>query len=696
MKCPSCSEGVQAEWSNCPFCGTDLPKTVLCAQCDFSLQPDWMACPVCGTPVGTSRPPSGLSVQDSTVQSLQQIDTLNIGGLGSDDPAPRDYCVVCHTSLPDNHFRCPECDELACITCRSSKGNCLNCRRVPSQARELTASAEGPDVTVDWLVPERSGNLPIESYDVVCVELGEKYATSGDSRSIAIRDLPGGESYTFTVLAHNTVGEGVRSEPTSPVLIEPVPGRPENVRVSLNNFEILVAWDSPSSDGGSRVLSYSLAGVGPDPISLEVGLVTEFCLSDIKPGAYEFSVTAENENGSGQKSVFTPPIEYMRFIEMDALAGVVPGTIITAAGTGDSGFSGDGVTLERARFDEPRDVAIDQKGTIYVADTGNHRVQAIDPGSRTVSTVAGTGKRGFSGEGGAATNAMLAGPKGVCVDSFGNLYIADTGNNRVRRVDRSSGVISTVAGNGEGKPKAWDFDHEAGKPALSTGVGSPDGVSVGPNGDLYISPESKGWPFSETSGRNIVLRVLANDGTLWAAAGSSGNEERTFTESLRAAFSGESNIPTYVDLNQPEGVAVDSDNNVFIADKKNRKIRRIDRNTWTIGTFAGTGAEGYEGDGGPAVDAKFTSLEDVTVDRNGNVFVLDGGMDFDSNRRVRKIGSNGIISTVAGNGTKGFSGDGGPATAASIHAKGIAMDRAGNLWIADAGNHRIRVVRGPL
>jgi sugar lactone lactonase YvrE len=280
--------------------------------------------------------------------------------------------------------------------------------------------------------------------------------------------------------------------------------------------------------------------------------------------------------------------------------------ISTVAGTGAQGFSGDGGAATSAQLDSPYGVAVDGSGNLFIADLSNSRVRKVVLSTGVISTVAGTGAPGLSGDGGAATSAQLSSPYGVAVDGSGNLFIADRGNSRVRKV-LSTGVISTVAGT---------------------------------------------WP---------------------------------------AGFSGDGGAATSAQLKYPEGVAVDGSGNLFIGDPVNHRVRKVALSTGVISTVAGTGAQGFSGDGGAATSAQLNYPNGVAVDGSGNLFIADYGND-----RVRKVVlSTGVISTVAGTGAFGFSGDGGAAVSAQLSApSGVAVDGNGNLFIADRHNQRVRKVVG--
>ena len=336
------------------------------------------------------------------------------------------------------------------------------------------------------------------------------------------------------------------------------------------------------------------------------------------------------------------------------------GVITTVAGSGSApfgGFSGDGGPAVEARLAFPRDVAVDSAGNVYIADSWNVRIRKVDS-TGTITTIAGTGESGFSGDGGPAIQAALNYPRGVAVDSAGNVYIADTWNDRIRKVD-STGTITTIAGTGE-----WGFSGDGG-PAAAARLASPSDVAVDSAGNLFIADRA-----------NDRIRKVDSTGTITTIAGTG-----------ESGFSGDGGPAIQAALDDPFGVAVDSAGNVYIADTDNVRIRKVD-STGTITTIAGTGESGFSGDGGPAVEAELRHPRGVAVDSAGNVYIADT-----DNVRIRKVDSTGTITTIAGTGESGFSGDGGPAIQAALnYPRGVAVDGAGNVYIADIGNHRIRKV----
>ena len=330
------------------------------------------------------------------------------------------------------------------------------------------------------------------------------------------------------------------------------------------------------------------------------------------------------------------------------------GVITTVAGTGEFGFSGDGGSATEARLDSPWGVAVDGAGNLFFADRGNDRIRKVDSAG-VITTVAGTGEFGFSGDGGPAVSAQLYVPSGVAVDGVGNLFIADWGNDRIRKVD-TAGVITTIAGTGA----LGD-----GGPATEARLDIPWGVAVDGAGNLFI-----------TDSANLRIRKVDSAGVITTVAGT-GNR----------GFSGDGGSATEARLDSPWGVAVDGAGNLFFADRGNDRIRKVD-SAGVITTVAGTGNLGFSGDGGPATAARLSSPSGVAVDGVGNLFIADWGND-----RIRKVDPAGVITTIAGTGEFGFSGDGGPATEARLGSPwGVAVDGAGNLFIADEGNNRIRKV----
>ena len=338
------------------------------------------------------------------------------------------------------------------------------------------------------------------------------------------------------------------------------------------------------------------------------------------------------------------------------------GVIRTVAGSNQRGFSGDGGSATSAAFDQPRAAAVGPDGTVYIADTFNHRVRRVDPGG-AVTTIVGTGEAAYSGDGGPATAATLHWPHGVAVDATGaSLYIADSANHRIRRVDLGPG-ISTPGAGGATPGSGGD-----GGPATGAQLEDPKAVYAAPSGDLYIAD----------SGNDRIRRV-DRAGTITTLAGTG-----------VTGFSGDGGPATGAQFDGPRSLAGDGAGNLYVADDNNDRIRRIDP-AGVVTTVAGTGVEGFGGDGGPAGSAQLNHPRGVAVDGRGDLFIADS-----MSHRVRMVDRSGIISTVAGCGRQGFGGDGGPATVARLfEPRGVAVDGTGRLFVADTYNDRVRRVDDP-
>jgi len=334
------------------------------------------------------------------------------------------------------------------------------------------------------------------------------------------------------------------------------------------------------------------------------------------------------------------------------------GMMTRVAGSGESGFDGDGGPAAEAKLKMPAGLALDADGNLYIADRENHRVRRVD-GKGRITTVAGTGTAGFSGDGGPAVEASLNLPSGLVFDSRGNLYIADRSNDRVRRVN-TKGVIETFAGNG------GDGYHGDAGPATEAELSKPFGIAFDDKDNLYIADRG-----------NNRVRKVSPKGVITTLAGDGG-----------FFFMGD-NGPAYrASVAGPTGVAADSEGNVYIADRNNNRIRVVD-SQGMIRTVVGTGQQGYNGDSELARDTNLHLPFGVSLDNEGRLLIIDR-----SHYRIRRVDlAQGKVETAAGNGVKQFAGDGGPATGAKLNfPHGMLVDKHGNLIFSDKAHFRIRKI----
>ena len=322
-------------------------------------------------------------------------------------------------------------------------------------------------------------------------------------------------------------------------------------------------------------------------------------------------------------------------------------TIRLLGGTGTPDFFGNGRLDEFAQFDTPLGISGDTTGALYIADTGNHRIRNIHDRRDTVVTVAGTGNAGFSGDAGAATSAKLNAPWDVFVAGSGTLYVADTGNHRIRRIT-PAGIISTVAGTGV---PGFSGDGSA---ATSAQLKSPTGVYV-TGGVIYIADQG-----------NHRIRAISG-GTISTFAGT-----------------GDPSDTTSAGLSSPTDIFADTSGVLYVTDSGNHRIRAIATDS-TVSTIAGTGVSGFSGDGGLAVDAQLAFPRSVYVDTAGNLYITDR-----FNHRIRRINANGVITTLAGDGTVDYAGNNSAANLSQLASPSGIWLYGEEIYFTDASNHRIR------
>ena len=352
------------------------------------------------------------------------------------------------------------------------------------------------------------------------------------------------------------------------------------------------------------------------------------------------------------------------------------GIITTVAGNGTPGFSGDGGPATSAQLSPVFGLAVDAAGNLMISDSGANRIRRVTPGG-SIATVAGTGDCGLAGDHGSAVAAQICGPTGIAPDTAGNLFITDSQNNRIRQIS-PDGTITTVAGAG---PTGIDVHSGCapsgdGGPATSATLCLPSNVAVDQAGNLFVADTY--YPYDSWQ----VVRKISPSGITTVAGLKC--ETAVFVTQCSSLADGATATKTF--LGGVLGLAVDSAGNLLIADRFGQRILKVSSDG-AIADVAGNGGKPFSGDGGPATCAQLASPEGVAIDGAGNVFIADYG-----NARIRKVSPDGIITTVAGNGTYGFSGDGGPATSAQLAPFRVAVDGAGNLFFFDIPNRSLRKV----
>ncbi|MGH8992732.1 MAG: DUF7594 domain-containing protein [Acidimicrobiia bacterium] len=414
---------------------------------------------------------------------------------------------------------------------------------------------------------------------------------------------------------------------------------PEVYRSGTGWVESTITWNNRPARSG---------GVVADAGAVSSGSWVEWNVTSAVTGngTYSFNLVGDSSDGTDLASKEAGSTRPQLVVSTGTAPPPPPppasGIISALAGTGTSGFSGDGGPATVARLSAPRTMAVDRSGSVYIVDTDNHRVRRVDTAGR-ITTIAGTGTAGYSGDGGPATSARLNQPHGIVVDAAGNVYIADPPNQRIRKVD-TTGRITTVAGNGS---SGYNGDGIA---ATSARLNYPKGVEIGADGRLYIADNN-----------NHRVRMVDGAGLIRTVAGTGSS-----------GFSGDGGPATAARLAEPRNIAFGPDGSLFIVDQINDRIRRVNP-AGTISTYA----------------SGFGLARDVAVDPAGNVYVAD-----ESHSKVYRVDTAGRIFTFAGSSSSGDSGDGGPATSARLdHPRGVAWDPAtGRVLIADTMNHRIRRV----
>jgi sugar lactone lactonase YvrE len=340
------------------------------------------------------------------------------------------------------------------------------------------------------------------------------------------------------------------------------------------------------------------------------------------------------------------------------------GIITTVAGNGTAAFSGDGTSALSASLNTPLAIALDKAGNLFIADTLNGRVRRVDAQTGIITTIAGNGRYSFSGDGGFATSASLNQPGGLAVDSQGNVFIADTENHRVRFVEASSGRITTIAGNGTA---AFAGDGDI---ATKAQLNSPNGLALDLLDSTLFITDTFNQRIRQINLSSKIISTIAGNGV--------------------AGFSFDNSSATDASLNFPNSITTDLLGNIYIADTLNFRIRKVDIKTGIITSLVGNGTRDFQGDQGLAVNASLQLAMAVAIDGNGNLFIADA----ETNYRIRRVDAvTKIITSVGGIGSRSSGGDGRPAFQANLsNASGVTLDKEGNTYIADPDNYRIRLI----
>ena len=491
--------------------------------------------------------------------------------------------------------------------------------------------------------------------------------------------------------------------PAGPYLISSVAGGlGQSIGVAASSVEIPAPWMVAADASGNIYFTASQFSAAPTDSLRSVRLVgkvdTNGILTKLAGTSQFFNPYGIAADAAGNVYVS----------DMEVIYKIAPtGWISRVAGTGQYGYSGDNGPALKATFGGAYGLAVDRSGNLYIADANNGCIRKVSTAG-IITTVAGNGTLGYSGDNGPATAAQLNEPYAVAIDASGNIFVADTYNNRIRKIS-TAGVISTVAGTGS---LGFNGDHI---PATQANIWSPDALAVDAAGNLYVG-----------SAADYRVRVVSTDGMITTIAGNGiagfgGDGGPATSAPLFGWFNGVAVDPAgnvyFCDASRIRKVskgiistlagggmgdggaaplagsvstgflAIDTGGNVYLSSGINNRVRRISA-AGTISTVAGTGEFGNTGDGGPAVSARLAQPSGIAIDASGNLFIANVG-----NHTVRKVNIAGTITTIAGAGFQGYFGDNGPATAAYLNSPmGIAADASGNLYIADTWNQVIRKV----
>jgi hypothetical protein len=452
-----------------------------------------------------------------------------------------------------------------------------------------------------------------------------------------------------------------------------------NPGTGLTGIGVTISPQYPNVPLGSSVqFSSSVSGTGNSSVT--------WAINGVPQASGIFGTISANGLYSAPASLTDPTrvtITATSTLDTSAVGGTdahivaaIPGTVTTVAGNGTGGYTGDTGAAVAAKLSGPSGIAFDDNGNMFIADSVNNAVRRVDAITQAITTIAGNGVAGYTGDGGAGTSAELNSPSHVVFDRTVNLYITDANSERIRRVDAVTDIIATVAGNGNA-----GFSGDGGA-ATSAQLSFPNGVALDSNGNLLIG-DAQNNRIREVDFISHNISTVAGNGA--------------------AGYSGDGGLATNARLSFPSRPFVDLSGNIYIADYGNNRVRKVSATTGIITTIAGTGTAGYSGDGGLATSANLNGPISVILDSKGALYIADAG-----NQRIRAVNTTatasavlgitippGQIMTVVGNGTAGYAGDGGPATAAQVNGPtGLTIDLQGNLVFADSNNNVVRKVIG--
>ncbi len=443
----------------------------------------------------------------------------------------------------------------------------------------------------------------------------------------------------------------------------------QNLVLNITGILTINSITVPASQGGTaEYAAGSLSGTGcsvGSPIAGGTNCTLPATFSPRYPGIRHIPLIISATVG-GTPTIFRLAMAGDGFGPQAAFS---PSVITTAAGNNTLGYSGDGGPATAAAFDSPAAVVLDYAGNLYISDTGNNVVRRVDGTTNLVTTIAGDGSAGYSGDGGAAAAAELNTPYGLTLDGVGNLYVSDSSNNVIRQVDASTAKITTVAGIGD---PGYTGDNDF---AVSATLHSPYDLIFNNTGNYFLAD------YQNSAIRRVEANQLSNLAIINTIAGDGS-----------AGSSADGLLASDSLLDLPSAITIDSAGNLYIADSGNFLVRKIAALGGGMNTVAGSGAMGSSGDGGAATSAELKNVLGLAVDSAGNLYIADSG-----NNVLREVNATSqIIRTLAGDGaahTSGYSGDGGVPTSALLSSpEHPALDSAGNLYFADTSNHVIRKI----